>query len=331
MLLHIPATSRTSSFLDGDMANRLPEDLVSLFAVAARDVLWFKDKLMRVFRRAGVPEALVLQLERQKKEPTIKLCQQLLDDLERRGDEGERVIQTLFTTVADWQDLTHLEPDKQRVARRRQADLKNANRSWADREQYRQQKEKEAQREREARVKVSAVDHGRLASFRDRFDAIFALTDRKARGDAFEVLLNDIFSYYCQKSLGAFLREGEQIDGQFYFDGHYYFVEVRWREQKANAADVSVLRDRAHAGFGGDVRALFVSFNGFTQDCIEALAARGGNERVILMTGDDLRVVLNGDIAFDVLLDEKLARAVRDNKPLATAREIILARIESTV
>lgn len=100
-------------------------------------------------------------------------------------------------------------------------------------------------------------------------------------------------------------------------------------DQWANAADVSVLRDRAHAGFGGDVRALFVSFNGFTQDCIEALAARGGNERVILMTGDDLRVVLNGDIAFDVLLDEKLARAVRDNKPLVTAREIILARIDS--
>lgn len=141
------------------MAARLPEDLVSLFAVAARDVLWFKDKLMRVFRRAGVPEALVLQLERQKKEPTVKLCQQLLDNLEQRGDQGERVVQALFTTVADWQDLTHLEGDKQRVARRRQADLKNAIRSWADRERYRVQKEKDAQREREERVKVSPSVH----------------------------------------------------------------------------------------------------------------------------------------------------------------------------
>jgi hypothetical protein len=312
------------------MAARLPEDLVSLFALAARDVLWYKDKLMRVFRRAGVPEALMLQLERQKKEPTIKTCQQLLDALEQRGDEGDEVIQALFATVADWQDLSHLEPEKQRTARKRQAELKAAIRAWADRERYRIQKEQDAQREREARVKVSAVDHARLAAFRERFDSIFSMPDRKARGDKLEILMNDIFSYYCQKSLGAFSREGEQIDGQFYFDGHYYFVEVRWREEKANAAAVSVLRDRANAGFGGDVRALFVSFNGFTEECLAALSSRAGTERVILMSGDDLRVVLNGDIAFDVLLDEKLARAVRENKPLVTAREIILARVEST-
>ena len=154
------------------------------------------------------------------------------------------------------------------------------------------------------------------------------MEDKRDRGDALEVLVNDVFEYYCQKSLGPFSREGEQIDGQFYFDGHYYFVEVRWREKKAIAADISTLRDRASAGFGGDVRALFLSFNGYTEECLQALAARGGNERVILMTGDDLRVVLNGDIAFDVLLDEKLARAVRANRPLVSAREIILERLE---
>jgi ABC-type taurine transport system ATPase subunit len=76
------------------------------------------------------------------------------------------------------------------------------------------------------------------------------------------------------------------------------------------------------------VRALFVSFNGFTEDCITALDQRGAGERVILMDGADLRTVLNADIAFDVLLDEKLARAVRNDRAFVSAREIILEKIE---
>jgi hypothetical protein len=92
------------------------------------------------------------------------------------------------------------------------------------------------------------------------------------------------------------------VDGNFYFDNHHYFCEIRWTAAKASAADISVLRDRATAGFGGDVKALFVSFNGFTDECLTALNNRAAAERVILMDGMDLRAVLNADIAFDVLL-----------------------------
>jgi hypothetical protein len=309
----------------------MPEDLVSLFAVAARDVLWFKPKVIRFFEKAGVPESILVEIRRRQKEPTIKLCYVIIDALEHKGEEGKLIIQRLVTTVAEWHDLSHLQADKQQTARERQFALKNAIREYANKARYQEEKERRAQNERENRTAVSKIDHARLQGFRERFDAIYVMSDRRARGDAFEALMNEIFDYYCQKSLGPFRRDGEQIDGQFYFDGHYYYVEVRWREDRATAADLSVLRDRASAGFGGDVRALFVSFNGYTKECLLTLVSRSSTERVVLMDGSDLRTVLNADIAFDVLLDEKLARAVRDGRAFVPAREIVLERIQTRV
>src|SRR4030042_2970196 len=94
------------------LAVHLSEDLVSLFAVVARDVIWYKRNLLRFFRSEGVPKAILIEIERRKEEPTIKLCQYVVDMLEGQGTEGMTVIQRLMTAVADWKDLSHLEPEK---------------------------------------------------------------------------------------------------------------------------------------------------------------------------------------------------------------------------
>lgn len=307
--------------------DRLPEALVSRFAVATRDVLWFKNKVLEFFERAGVPSPIMRDLRAEKDSPTIKLCHRLVDLLEQMGADGQKVLQTLFTQVSERADLSHLKPEKRATAREAQEALKAEIRAYADQKKFFQRQEREQQQEREARQQIRAIDHKKLESFRERFDRIFALSDEQKRGNEFEQLLNDIFDYYCPKNRGPFRREGEQVDGHFQFDGHHYFCEIRWRSEKANAADISVLRDRAAAGFGGDVRALFISFNGFTSECLAALSKRAASERVILMDGMDLRCVLNSDIAFDVLLDEKLAYAVREDRPFVSAREIIMNRL----
>ncbi|MFN7429336.1 MAG: hypothetical protein ACK5TP_01995, partial [bacterium] len=87
----------------------------------------------------------------------------------------------------------------------------------------------------------------------------------------------------------------------------------------------SVLRDRARDSYGGDTKALFISINGYSGECLESLANKS-DERVILMDGYDLRCVLNCDIALDVLLAEKQAAQVRDKRPFVSATEIIAAR-----
>jgi hypothetical protein len=57
------------------MAVHFPEDLVSLFSVTARDVIWFKDKLVRFLRSQQVPIAVIIEIEKRKAEPTVRLCQ----------------------------------------------------------------------------------------------------------------------------------------------------------------------------------------------------------------------------------------------------------------
>lgn len=312
----------------GRVVDKLPELLVSRFAVAARDVLWFKPKVMAVFERAGVPRAIMIELRSRMPEPTVVLSRRGLELLEQMGEPGLRVIQRLIQEVADWDDYSHLKDGRGvGVAKTSQAELKKEIQNYANRRKYQRDKEKAGQREREARAAVSRLDHNTLQGFRDRFDRAHGLTDKQARGIELEALVNDIFDYYCPRNRGPFRRVGEQVDGHFVYGEHHYFCEIRWKAEKSSAADVSVLRDRATAAFGGDVRALFISFNGFTAECLDLLNSRGAAERVILMDGADLRTVLNADIPFDVLLDEKVVLAVRENRVFVPAGEIILSRI----
>jgi hypothetical protein len=86
-----------------------------------------------------------------------------------------------------------------------------------------------------------------------------------------------------------------------------------------------VLRDRATAGFGGDTKALFISFEGFSPDALERLAGRN-DERVVLMDGSDIHAVLEGRIGLDVLLMEKQMDLARGEQPFVSAYQILQRR-----
>lgn len=203
--------------------------------------------------------------------------------------------------------------------------LREAYKRYEAQEDYQKEQERKMHAERAERSRLTKLDHVKLQSFRDEFDCIHALKNRQERGNQFQDLMNKIFDYYCEDSRGPFERTGEQIDGLFYFDKHWYYVEIRWRKDKASAADVSILRDRARNAFGGDTKALLISFNGFSQDCMDSLSTQG-DERVILMDGFDLRCVLDCQIAFDVLMAEKQTELVMNKRPFVSAKEIINRR-----
>lgn len=310
------------------MPEQIPEALASRFAVAVRDVLWFKTRIERFLERAGVPSPIMAEVKQFRSRETVKNCMRVVELLEQSGTQGRSILERLMREITDWNDFSHLKPEKISIARASQSALVDEIRRYANRRKYFEQQEIAQQREREQYGRVKPVDHAKLQQFRERFDSTYAMTDAQARGNALEVLLNDVFDYYCPESRGPFRRDGEQVDGHFRYDGHDYFCEIRWRKEQAIPADISVLRDRAANAFGGDVRALFVSFNGFTGECLASLERRAGQERVILMDGVDLRAVLNADLAFDIMLREKLARAVREQRAFVPAREIVLARIE---
>ena len=297
---------------------RLPQDISNLLALAIRDLIWFKDKIISFFNECGVPKSIIIEIERNKKQATLKTVQFVLDELFTKGDDGYHVAKTILTKIYYWKDIHSVPIERKDNAVKSLKELQKAYIQYNAQEQY--NKEQTMQKAREERVKMKELDHNKLKDFRNRFDQIFILNPQE-RGNSYEKLLNDVFDYYFTDSFKGFKRTGEQIDGQFYFDGHWYYIEVRWKEEQARAADISVLRDRARNAFSGDVRAVFISFNGFTDDCINSLETSG--EKVILLDGYDFRLVLECNIALDVLLHNIQAHLIKSKINYISAKEII--------
>jgi len=313
----------------------LPQDIANLLAIAIRDVIWFKDRVYDFFKSNGVPAVILKEVRGmlQEKVPTIKIVHHVLGELEKFGDPGWVTTKKLLTSMRYWKDLQSIEPDRKLKAEKSLAALARACDEYLQEQafrerQERERREKEMHQSRMKRSAISALDHNLLQSLRDEFDEIYPMTDTQKRGNRFEQLLNKIFSYYSERSEGSFNRVGEQLDGLFYFDKHCYYVEARWKKQKTNAGDISRLRDRAVSGFGGDTKALFISFEGYTKDCLDSLMGRT-DERVLLMDGGDVRLVLDCQIAFDVLLAEKQMDIVRNRRPFVSGFEI-LAKLKSS-
>lgn len=306
---------------------RIPQDIANLLAVAIRDLVWFKQKVLAFLEECSVPPAIMIEAHRldREKTPTIKIVQHVLDRLAGKGDEGAQVLRAMLTKVYYWKDVHTVPADRKDQAVDSLRAFQQGYELYHAQRQYQQEQERKIQAERLERVARNPLDHAELRAFRDEFDGIHAIENPQERGNRFQDLMNRIFDHYREESRGPFNRTGEQIDGLFYFDKHWHYVEVRWKAEKASAADLSVLRDRAKGAYGGDTKALFISFNGFSPDCIESLRAQS-DERVILMDGYDLRCVLDCQIGFDVLLAKKQLALVRDKKPFTGAHDIIQQR-----
>jgi hypothetical protein len=287
----------------------IPQDLVRLFSVAVRDAVWYKDNVISLLQSSGVPAPIVRKFKSQKQTPTVQLMPMVISDLQSLGPEGDLPLRRLFTQMCNWKGFSSLDKDKQAQARASVDALKSAQLTHESEVAYAKRKtheewEKTSHEERKTRTSIKEIDHAKLQKMRDDFDSIYPLPDERERGNRFEKLMNDLFGHYTTLSTGGFRRTGEQIDGHFYFDTHPYYAEIRWKKALTSAADISVLRDRATSGFGGDTKAVFVSFEGFSREALDRLAGKSG-ERVILLDGLDINAVLDGRIGLDVLLMEK--------------------------
>lgn len=310
---------------------QISQELANALAVSVRDVLWYKPEVKRYLTRSDVPRTILNEaIHNLDSEPTIKVILSVLEQLETFGNSGELPMRKMLTTMYHWSSFENIEEPRRTKAETSIARLREvydkfmAQREFDERKQ-REEWQRKSQEERVQRTQLSPLDHKKLQAFRDRFEQAYILHSERERGDRFEELMNEVFDYYTSRSDGPFRRSGEQIDGLFYFDNHPYFVEIRWKKEKTKAADISVLRDRAAAGFGGDTKAVFISFEGFSAECYQRLNGRAG-ERVILMDGNDILALLAGEIAFDVLLAEKLMDLAKGERAFIGASEIIARR-----
>lgn len=102
--------------------------------------------------------------------------------------------------------------------------------------------------------------------------------------------------------------DGEQIDGHFRFDKFDYLIESKWEDGVIKQKDLSVF-DGKIRGKAQSTRGLFLSANSFDENAV--LKFSGDSPRIILMTGEDLAIVLSGRVLFFDAMKAKVEAIVR--------------------
>jgi hypothetical protein len=113
--------------------------------------------------------------------------------------------------------------------------------------------------------------------------------------------------------------EGEQIDGHFKYEKFDYLVETKWIAETTRQKDLSVF-DGKIRGKAQSTRGLFLAAEGFDENAVTKFS--GDAPRILLMTGEDLAIVLNGSLSMFDLMKAKVDAIVRYGKINFRARDI---------
>ena len=104
---------------------------------------------------------------------------------------------------------------------------------------------------------------------------------------------------------------GEQIDGHLRYEKFDYLVEAKWTEGLTKQQDLSIF-DGKIRGKAQSTRGFFIAANGFDDHAVAKFS--GDAPRIILMNGQDLAIVLSGQISFFDAMKAKVNAIVKYGK-----------------
>ena len=114
--------------------------------------------------------------------------------------------------------------------------------------------------------------------------------------------------------------DGEQIDGHFRYEKFDYLIESKWEQGTIKQKDLAIF-DVKIRGKAQSTRGLFLAANGFDENAVAKFS--GDSPRIILMTGEDLALILGGRIELSDALNVKLDAIVRYGNINKALREVV--------
>lgn len=96
--------------------------------------------------------------------------------------------------------------------------------------------------------------------------------------------------------------------GHFRYEKFDYLVEVKWTSGPTKQKDLAVF-DGKIRGKAQSTRGFFLAANGFDNDTVNKFS--GDAPRIVLMTGEDLALVLDGRLPFFDVMKAKIDAIVR--------------------
>lgn len=302
------------------MASRFNPTALKLIEDALAEVFYSHRDLDSFLRRCGVDGSLVMNARNSaetrkgnyQRAPKRFVAQEVLQLLEAKGDAGIQVLTAIFDGLVHGtfpeaspkggQALSLLQEQFEKD-RKQKREEEASKRQW----EFRRQQEAQSQPAKPERKT------GELPRLQQRFIDMHAAANPHQRGRDFELLLVDLLQAEALSPRHSISRVGEQIDISYEFGPHNYMVEARWKQSPSEPKELRDFHGKCQ-GVHVDVRGVFVSVQGYTEGCAEALA-KLGELRVVMLDGTHLMSVLSGAISFGELLRKVVRKACDDGVP----------------
>jgi hypothetical protein len=248
-----------------------------------------------------------------------------VDRLVREQDEHQDLLIALLVDVAamdDFPSLRRVEDSAAKVveARAAVARLRPLVKAYEQTLLERQQTRERINADQAKAVETRATTQ-RLEQLKDQYVRMLQMAPQQ-RGYALERLLRDLFDAFDLDPRSSFrvVSAGDQIDGGFTIDGAHFIVEAKFEQAPSDrgALDGFSVKVEMRADI---TQGLFVAIAGFQLSAVERHSHKGSP--MILMTGEDLFLVLDGRIDLRELLRRKIRHAAMTGEILFTASAIL--------
>jgi hypothetical protein len=282
------------------------DEIEVLIKEGISNLYWFKPYLRKCWLGASVPEkltaALFAETDIEGKPLTKRRLMDRLYEQLRKADYNRRleVSRNFVRLLVEQKAFTKQAPEHRvEVAERAALKLREELSKQREQQEYR-----ESVRRRASQAQRDTYDSQR-SKLNYRFIDAMKLEPQK-RGLELEPVFAELVRISGIPVEESFRIEGEQIDGALKYDGHYYLIELKWRSDKADQAQIASLYLKVEGKM--DARGIFISMNGFSSEVLQSLP-RGKEVKVILLDGQHLTNVLCGHYSLQELLEHAVGHA----------------------
>jgi restriction endonuclease len=282
---------------------------------------WFWNSFYSFLDSSGVPRALRDRYPRESFNK-YQLMRNLFEDLETAGNT--ETISSLVSNLYRLRgpvDRDQLDVDKAKRLLEEFRELLGADPIEAELAKRARDK---ARADHQGAVDVSRSVMRQLEELNDKFISLSSSTGEvtpQQRGFELERLFFSLLEH-CEFDYTPPYRpsSSEQIDGHFQYEKFDYLVEIKWTAAPTKQSELSVF-DGKIRGKAQSTRGLCLSANGFDQGAITKFS--GDAPRIVLMTGEDLALVLSGQVLFADAMKAKIDAIVRKGQILLPVRTVL--------
>ena len=311
-----------------DESYQYPPELLRLLIETIPRLCRSKRDVFTFFHGAGVRRDFTSDLREQLKADhdsinKFDIARSVLTRINEDGDRSLSARRKLIQNVTEFEDFSLCWPNQQLEAKGLVSDVQDVVNKKDTFTRLNLERQAEALKRSEAsRVQVEEAQQRRevFDEIKRDLSGLFTVTNPQKRGSMLEDVLNRFFGANGVLISEAFARTGdsgtgvvEQIDGAIEIDGHIYLVEMKWHSQPIGVAEVS--QHIVRVAGRGDCRGIFVSESGYTGPAIEICKDALKDMVFVLITLEEIIMLLERDGSFEDLLKTKVQSAMLDKNP----------------